>query len=604
MSGWRSRTNAGLSVAASDSSAKDKAVADYVCDGTADQTEINAAIAALTAGGLVRLMRGTFTCNGTIIGAEKVDIEGYGNATVLDFGANAVTEYAAILMGDNSSVAKLKLLGDNTPTHNNWQSIKVGNYCDIENVMMENTGYGIYAEAKSHVNISNVRFIGIHATSGWATAIRFGGLSTDVRISNFYIYDCDRAIEIEDGPSHISVRSGYIDTVLGDRVLDAHTHVDCPHCAYILFEDIDIVNSLRGIQVTGADSTYTVDYLTCKNIREYGNVQADILSYAPGAKIINCCIIGTITALNNIDIIGCPDAIIRDCEFQKRVTLATSTNVIFDACKFDVSQAAYSLNIASSCGGCQIRGGRFYGTVGTNDAIYMYANNSLIDGVKFSCAARPIRFATGASGGRVVNCDTSESTYSNDQKITDASKLNGASRHICERLNTIAAASSTAIRSAQDLSAAVPITFTIDAQPDVPRTLSWTLGHSNITEYDITVVGVDSFGKTITVSWDETAGWSGETLQAFLKITSITMTTRTGTGSGDTMNVGVTDVLGLSNKFYYDQDILRVNKNGASVTVANAQIDPTYGTLDLSVAGLSAGDEYTVWYLSSNNNIV
>jgi hypothetical protein len=496
------------------------------------------------------------------------------------------------------------MIGDNSPTHNNWQSIVPGNYCDIENVTMENTGYGLYAEAKSHINISNTRFIGIHATSGWASGIRIGGLSTDVKISNFYIYDCDRAIEIEDGPSHISVRSGYIDTVLGDRVLDAHTHVDCPHTAYILFEDISIVNSMRGIQVAGADSTYTVDHLTCKNIREYGNTQADILSYAPGAKIINCCIIGTVAALNDINVIGCPDAIIRDCEFQKRVSLVTSNNVIFDGCKFDVSQVMYSLDIASTCPGCQIRGGRFYGTVGTNDALYVHSNYVIIDGVRFSCAARPIRFATGASGGRVVNCDTSESTYVNDQKITDASKLNHASHHICEHLNTIASASATAIRSAQDLSASVPIAFTIDAQPDVARTLSWSLGHSNITEYDITVVGVNSFGETITVSWNETAGWSGETSQAFLKVTSITLTARTGTGSGDTMNIGITDVLGMSNKFYYDQDILQVNKNGAAVTVANAQIDPVYGTLDLSAAGLSAGDDYTIWYLSSYNTIM
>ena len=45
MTGWRSRTNAGIFIAASDSSAKDKAVADYVCDGTNDEVQINAALA-------------------------------------------------------------------------------------------------------------------------------------------------------------------------------------------------------------------------------------------------------------------------------------------------------------------------------------------------------------------------------------------------------------------------------------------------------------------------------------------------------------------------------------------------------------------------------
>ncbi|MFA5410203.1 MAG: hypothetical protein WC343_15620 [Bacilli bacterium] len=601
---WRSKTNASLTVAASNSSSKDKAVADYICDGSADQVEINTAIASLTSGGRAHLLRGTFACNGTIVGAAKVDIDGAGNATVLDFGANAMTAYAAIQMADNSKLSNLKMIGDNSPTHNNWQSIVPGNYCDIENVTMENTGYGIYVIAKKHVYIRGVRLTGIHATSGWATAIEIVGLAEDIRVSDFYIYDCDRAIEIEDGPQYVSCSHGYIGDATSDRILDAHTHAGSPHTAYILFEDIFITGSTRGIQVAGANDTDTVDHVTCRNIIEDANTGADILSYCTDAKIVNCTITGTTSGSDSLNVIGCPSALIRDCSFSMRVSLTTSSNVTIENCRFDVSKATYSLNIAATCPGCQVRGGHFYGTTGTNDALFVHGSGVLIDGVKFSCAARPIRFASEAVGGRVVNCDTSESTYANDQKITDANKLNRSSRIVCEHLNTIAAASATTIRSGQDLSAAIPIAFTIDAQPDIPRTLSWSLTHSNITEYDITVVGINSVGETITVTWDETAGWSGETLQAFLKITSITMTSRTGTGSGDAMNVGITDVLGLSNRFYYDADILRTNKNGAVVTVATNMIDPIYNTLDLASAGLSAGDEYTVWYLSSYNTIM
>lgn len=67
-SSWVS-VNPGLTtytIAASNSSARDKAVADYVCDGTGDEVEINSAIAALTEGGIIRLAQGTFNLAATI----------------------------------------------------------------------------------------------------------------------------------------------------------------------------------------------------------------------------------------------------------------------------------------------------------------------------------------------------------------------------------------------------------------------------------------------------------------------------------------------------------------------------------------------------------
>lgn len=68
-----------LYVAANDAPAADKARADYTCDGTADNTEIQAAITALQGqgGGAVLLSPGTFNLATriTIAGAGNVDIE-------------------------------------------------------------------------------------------------------------------------------------------------------------------------------------------------------------------------------------------------------------------------------------------------------------------------------------------------------------------------------------------------------------------------------------------------------------------------------------------------------------------------------------------------
>ncbi len=168
----------------------------------------------------------------------------------------------------------------------------------------------------------------------------------------------------------------------------------------------------------------------------------------------------------------------------------------------------------------------------------------------------------------------------------------------------VLAVSATDIRNNEDLSAGVPITFTIDAQPDVPRTLSGHFdAHANITAYTIVFTGVDAKGYTLTETMTEVDGWDWETSNAFATVTSIVMTARTGTGVGDTMDIGITDVLGLSNAIYETGDVYKIKKNNANATIAGAQVDITYSTYDFAVIGLGATDDFTIW-LRSNLNIL
>jgi hypothetical protein len=69
-----------LTVAASDASALSRAQADYVCDGTADEVQINAALAALPAnGGMVLLSEGLFAVAApVVVGADNVTLAGLG----------------------------------------------------------------------------------------------------------------------------------------------------------------------------------------------------------------------------------------------------------------------------------------------------------------------------------------------------------------------------------------------------------------------------------------------------------------------------------------------------------------------------------------------
>src|SRR5215207_605468 len=88
-------------VAASTAPTAVKNVAEYVCDGTADQVEINAALASLsTAGGLVKLTPGTFNlaAGSSIVdpGSQPIHLEGSGWGTILSV-PNASNVYAIAL---------------------------------------------------------------------------------------------------------------------------------------------------------------------------------------------------------------------------------------------------------------------------------------------------------------------------------------------------------------------------------------------------------------------------------------------------------------------------------------------------------------------------
>ena len=150
----------------------------------------------------------------------------------------------------------------------------------------------------------------------------------------------------------------------------------------------------------------------------------------------------------------------------------------------------------------------------------------------------------------------------------------------------------------EDLSAGVPITFTIIAQPDVPRTLSMDFdSHLQITAYTIVITGVDSQGNVIVETFTEAVDpWNFETDAAFATVTSVIMTARTGTGAADTGDVGITDVLGLSNLITATGDVWKITKNAVDQTIAGAQVNIITGTYDMAVIGLLVTDDFTIWY--------
>lgn len=153
------------------------------------------------------------------------------------------------------------------------------------------------------------------------------------------------------------------------------------------------------------------------------------------------------------------------------------------------------------------------------------------------------------------------------------------------------------VRNNEDLSAGIPITFTIDAQPDIPRTISGHFdAHVNITAYSITVNAVDAKGNMWQEIFTEADGWDWETDHAAATVTSIIMTARTGTGVGDTMDMGIAGTFGLCGRLSGATDVFKIKRNNADAVVGAAQVNATYDTYDMTVIGIAATDDYTIWY--------
>ncbi len=173
----------------------------------------------------------------------------------------------------------------------------------------------------------------------------------------------------------------------------------------------------------------------------------------------------------------------------------------------------------------------------------------------------------------------------------------------CDVFNLVLAENATYVRSNEDLSAAIPITFTIDTQPDQPRTLSGAFdSHANITAYTLVIVGKNAQGQPVSSTLTQADGWSWQTANAFSHINSITMTARTGTGVGDTIDVGIRSKLGVSSPFYAIADVFKVTKNGADFPAASWVAESTYCTIDVAaVAAIVDGDVFAVWYKTNLN---
>ena len=188
-------------IAANDSI--DKTNVDYVCDGTADEVQIQAAVDALTtggSGGRIILLEGTYNIEALIsltTGDDDIIIQGQGWGTILKAKTNLNAEVLKIQFADRVVVKDLKI-----DVSTNSQSaaasailLSGADYCMIENVFITHsyvveTGKPLDITDCDYIRVENNRiFVGGGGYANHGAAIRLSGASVYATIKG-NLLDC------------------------------------------------------------------------------------------------------------------------------------------------------------------------------------------------------------------------------------------------------------------------------------------------------------------------------------------------------------------------------------------------------------------------------
>jgi len=191
-----------------DPSIRSRAEPGYRCDGTADEVEINAAIAALpSGGGKVVLSEGTFTIAAQIVAVSGLVLEGQGEATVLT-PTGSFTHLISIDIVNDVTVRNLKIDGGKTGGHS--------------------VDYGVKLDTCNRVRVVDCYFYDMNVVGVGNNAS--GEVVTDVEVRGCLFNTADnQAIRLGAGCSRI--------TIVGNRMYNCAQAASGNDYAYILLSD-------------------------------------------------------------------------------------------------------------------------------------------------------------------------------------------------------------------------------------------------------------------------------------------------------------------------------------------------------------------------------
>jgi len=560
-------------VAASDASEASKKAAlasgGYVCDGTADDVEIQAAIDALPAGGHVVCSEGNYVIaaaiylastdnitpitleflsgavidvatehvhNGVNLLSDNVTLRGgHWRSTETfsgdPFEANYYGAYIAgndkQLLGANANLGQKDItVADGTKfwvgqrvriVEGDWylyvNASDKTEVCVVDSIAGNvltvrenlNNNYTVANNAEIHPYVSGCSVIEAEF-EGWQYGVQtYEALDCRVVRCNSHRNSND-GIETTCYTEALVTEANY----LHDNILNGLEFESSAFCKSI--GDVIYNNLSRGIETDGAAVGEYVLYCTFDSPSVFNNASYGILV---GDRSVGMTIVNPTVSHNGRD-------------GKNGITLAGDGkhSIIGGTVTGHLTAASWGVTVTENSDDCLVQGV----TITDNDTggINVQGDRLRILGNSISSCAYGIRYDKDATG--IIITDNDIRDVVNGIRVTD--KPTGVT--ICRNNFVLAnvaansfyitnspgfnyhgsfndmfmdvlAVSTTHVRSNEDLSAATPITFTIDNQPDVPRTLSWAFdSHAQITEYDMEVVGIDAKGNTVTETWDET----------------------------------------------------------------------------------------------------
>lgn len=289
-----------LTVAAAD--AKDRANADYVCDGTDDHVQINAAITALPdGGGVVYLSEGTFTLGAAVVLDSNVALVGSGAGTIVKLGDALTINGITADTKSNLLIANLKVDGNranqttggsellqngiylvacaNSKVSNCWAVNCFGSginlsgnntYCTVGyNYLENNNRNGLYlnfSENNHNAIVGNVAYN--NDFHGFAISqSRYNAITANTAISNGHSgFSIDGAATGNSVTGNTAHSNGWRGMVFEAEVAGAYPSfctISSNTCAY---------NNKEGIAITGASDNLVIGNTVYNNSQEGANL--------------------------------------------------------------------------------------------------------------------------------------------------------------------------------------------------------------------------------------------------------------------------------------------------------------------------------------------
>jgi len=654
-------------VAAVDSSLQSRAQADFLCDGIDDQVEIQAAIDALPAvGGKVQLLEGTFTITAPINMPPYVCLQGMllagyvigpiiRSTTIINSatdGSDAIRVNVGGAGVVGGEIKDLNLVGNALSGRGIY--VEAVHWMRISNLrVVKHGGVGIHLQQIYWGGIEACR-IGSNGDRGIYLTGDAHCWVIQCEISNNINYN----LEIVESSEFCLISNNWFENSAGSPVQNIQIwnsrwtrvigNVMCPGVTvnnigiggdagegskFSLIADNEIKDALGGVRISSAfGGSAVISRNKFRNIDGY-----PVYIVANDCQILDNKMGDAAYTVGGTNING-----VRNTFSNNQIYNNTGTALIFAAGAdygiienntFDLgTEYGIYLNGASHCiiKNNIVRRQRYHGIILSGASNCVLIGNISEDNAQTAAYGDGIVLQNTSTRNVVVGNQLNDTQGAPTQKYgyneaTSADDYNivtenQATRNVTAQINVrglntraydkysdlfmdVLAVSANHVVAAQALHLADPTVCVIAAQPDVPRTLSWAFTHPTLTAYTMDIVGVNAKGQTVTETFTQADGWTGETDNAFATVTSITVHTMTGAALGDILNVGITDVLGLSNVIYATGDVYKIKKNNANAVVAGAQVDTDYDTYDMAVIGLVAGDDFTV-YFRSNLNII